>query len=66
MGIKGVVLKVPYEKMNGNLFAEFIAKHCNTCFAKCGRKKTIVVCFHWIMTHHKRVNQRENQWKNRG
>ncbi|CAB4036984.1 Transposable element Tcb1 transposase [Paramuricea clavata] len=28
---KGVVLKVPYEKMNGNFFAEFIGKHINTC-----------------------------------
>jgi hypothetical protein len=24
--------------MNGNFFAEFIGKHFNTCFAKCGRK----------------------------
>jgi hypothetical protein len=46
--------KVPYEKMNGNFFAEFIGKHFNTCFAKCGRKKKVVACFSWIMTHHKR------------
>ncbi|CAB3977409.1 Hypothetical predicted protein [Paramuricea clavata] len=25
--------------MNGNFFAEFIGKHFDTCFAKCGRKK---------------------------
>jgi hypothetical protein len=45
-----VVLKVPYEKMNGNFFAEFIGKHFNTCFAKCGRKIMILACFSWIIT----------------
>jgi transposase len=60
---KGVVLKVPYEKMNGNFFAEFIGKHFNTCFAKCGHKRTVDACFSWIMTHHKRVKQGEKQWK---
>jgi hypothetical protein len=36
---KGVVLKVPYENMNGNFFAEFIGKHFNSCFAKFGCRK---------------------------
>ena len=42
-----MVFKVPYEKMNGNFFAEFIGKHFNTCFAKCGRKKNDRRLFLW-------------------
>ena len=30
---KGVVLKLPYRKMDGNFFAEFIRQHFNICFA---------------------------------
>jgi hypothetical protein len=63
MGKVWFSVKVPYEKMNGNFFAEFIGKHFNTCFAKYGRKKKIVACFSWIMNNHKRVKQREKQWK---
>ena len=36
---KGVVLKVPYRKMDGNFFAEFIRQHFNICFARCGPKQ---------------------------
>ena len=36
---KGVVLKVPYEKMSGGFFEKFVREHFNLCFAKCGLKK---------------------------
>ena len=36
---KGVVLKVPYRKMDGDFFAEFIRQHFNMCFARCGPKQ---------------------------
>lgn len=35
---KGVILAVPYEKMNGNFFANFIKRNFNICFAKAGPK----------------------------
>ena len=35
---KGVILKVPYEKMNGNFFAAFVREHLNITFAKAGPK----------------------------
>ena len=36
---KGVVLKVPYRKMDGDFFAEFIRHYFNICFARCGPKQ---------------------------
>ena len=35
---KGVILKVPYEKMTGEFFATFIREHFNLSFAKAGPK----------------------------
>ena len=35
---KGVILKVPYEKMTGEFFATFIREHLNLTFAKAGPK----------------------------
>ena len=35
---KGVILKVPYEKMTGEFFATFIREHFNLTFAKAGPK----------------------------
>ena len=35
---KGVILKVPYEKMTGEFFAAFIREHFNLTFAKAGPK----------------------------
>lgn len=35
---KGVILSVPYEKMNGQFFAGFIKDHFNLCFGKAGPK----------------------------
>lgn len=35
---KGVILKEPYEKMDGNFFYNFIKTHFNLCFGKAGRK----------------------------
>ena len=35
---KGVILKVPYEKMNGSFFAVFVREHLNITFAKAGPK----------------------------
>ena len=35
---KGVVLREPYEKMNGNFFSEFIKEQFNTTFARAGPK----------------------------
>ena len=35
---KGVILKVPYEKMTGKCFANFIREHFNITFAKVGPK----------------------------
>ena len=35
---KGVILKVPYEKMTGKSFANFIREHFNITFAKAGPK----------------------------
>ena len=35
---KGVILKVPYEKMNGSFFAVFVREHLNITFAKAGLK----------------------------
>ena len=35
---KGCVLWEPYETLNGAFFAEFIRKHFNICFARCGPK----------------------------
>ena len=35
---KGVILKEPYEKMNGNFFYKFIKTHFNLTFGKAGRK----------------------------
>ena len=35
---KGVILKEPYEKMNGNFFYNFIKTHFNLTFGKAGRK----------------------------
>lgn len=35
---KGVILKVPYEKMNGTFFAAFVREHLNISFAKAGPK----------------------------
>ena len=36
---KGVVLKVPYKKMDGPFFKKFLKQHFNICFARCGPKK---------------------------
>ena len=36
---KGVVLKVPYEKMSGGFFEKFVRQTFNLRFAKCGPKK---------------------------
>lgn len=36
---QGVILKEPYEKLNGNFFANFIRRHFNLCFARAGPKK---------------------------
>ena len=36
---QGVILKEPYEKLNGNFFASFIRRHFNLCFARTGHKK---------------------------
>ena len=36
---KGVVLKVPYQKMDGPFFEQFVRQHFNICFARCGPKK---------------------------
>ena len=36
---QGVILKEPYEKLNGNFFANFILRHSNLCFARAGHKK---------------------------
>lgn len=36
---RGVVLREPYEKMNGEFFANFVKEHFNLCFAKCGPKR---------------------------
>ena len=35
---KGVILKVPYEKMTGTFFANFIREHFNITFTKAGPK----------------------------
>ena len=35
---KGVILKEPYEKMNGNFFYNFIKTHFNLTFGKAGHK----------------------------
>ena len=35
---KGVILKVPYKKMNGSFFAVFVREHLNITFAKAGPK----------------------------
>lgn len=35
---KGVILKVPYEKMTGDFFAQFIREHFNITFAEAGPK----------------------------
>ena len=35
---KGVILKEPYEKMDGNFFYNFIKTHFNLMFGKAGRK----------------------------
>ena len=36
---KGVILKVPYVKMTGQIFAQFIREHFNITFAKAGPKR---------------------------
>ena len=36
---KGVILKEPYEKMNGRFFSLFIRDHFNSCFAAAGPKR---------------------------
>ena len=36
---KGVILKEPYEKMDGDFFYNFIKKHFNLTFAKAGPKR---------------------------
>ena len=36
---KGVVLKEPYEKLNGTFFANFIREHFNLCFGRAGPKR---------------------------
>ena len=36
---KGVILKEPYEKMNGRFFSQFIRDHFNLCFAAAGPKR---------------------------
>ena len=36
---KGVILKVPYVKMTGQFFAQFIREHFNITFAKAGPKR---------------------------
>ena len=35
----GVILKEPYEKLNGNVLANFIQQHFNLCFARAGPKR---------------------------
>lgn len=35
---KGVILRVPYEKMNGQFFAAFIKEHFDICFTRSGLK----------------------------
>ncbi len=32
---KGVILKVPYQRMNGLFFEYFVRQHFNICFARC-------------------------------
>ena len=34
-----LVLKVPYRKMDGDFFAQFIRQHFNICFERCGPKQ---------------------------
>ena len=36
---KGVILKEPYEKMNGRFFSQFIRDHFNLCFAAASPKR---------------------------
>lgn len=36
---KGMILKEPYEKMNGRFFSQFIKDHFNLCFAAAGPKR---------------------------
>ena len=36
---KGVILNEPYEKMNGQFFANFIRQHFNLCFGRAGPKR---------------------------
>ena len=36
---KGMILKEPYEKMNGRFFSQFIRDHFNLCFAAAGPKR---------------------------
>ena len=36
---KGVILKEPYEKMNGRFFSQFIRDYFNLCFAAAGPKR---------------------------
>ena len=60
---KGVVLKVPYEKMSGGFFEKFVRQHFNLCFAKCGPKRTVIAFFSWTMTPHKQVKLHDKQCK---
>ena len=36
---QGVILKEPYENLNGNFFANFMRRHFNLCFARAGPKE---------------------------
>ena len=36
---KGVILKEPYDKLNGQFFANFIRQHFNLCFGRAGPKR---------------------------
>ncbi len=40
-----MVLKVPYQRMNGPFFENCVRQHFNICFARCGPKKTVVASF---------------------
>ena len=35
----GVILREPYEKLNGKFFANFIREHFNLCFGRAGPKR---------------------------
>ena len=49
---RGVILKVPYEKMTGEFFATFIREHFNLTFAKAGPKANGRHYLLWTMTPH--------------